>query len=103
TLFPADKLQSLIHLKPGEPANAVQLEGDAEEIVKLYGSKGYLFAHIDPTPEMDDSAATVAYQINVTEGDHYHMGELTIAGLPPASAAKVVEQWQRKQGNQFDD
>jgi len=102
-VFPADRLQSLIHLKAGEPANAVQLGEDLEEIRKLYGTKGYLFAHADPTPEMDDSAATVSYQLSMTEGDLYRMGELTIDGIPPANAAKMAEQWQLKKGNPFDD
>jgi outer membrane protein assembly factor BamA len=103
SVFGTDKLQSLIHLKAGEPANAVQLADDLEQIHKLYGTKGYLFAHADPTPEMDDAAATVSYQLSVTEGDQYRMGELTIDGIPQANAAKMAEQWQLKKGDPFDD
>ena len=103
SVFPVEKLQTLIHLKAGEPANAVQLTDDLEEIRKLYGTKGYLFAHADPTPEMDDSAATVSYQLSMTEGDQYRMGELTIDGIPAANAAKMAEQWQMKKRDPFDD
>ena len=102
-VLPTDKLQSLIHLKAGEPANAVQLTNDLGEVRKLYGTKGYLFAHADPTAEMDDSVASVSYQLSVTEGDLYRMGELTIDGIPPGNAAKMTEQWQLKKGNPFDD
>jgi len=102
SVFPVEKLQTLIHLKAGEPANAVQLTDDLEEIRKLYGTKGYLFAHADPTPEMDDSAATVSYQLSMTEGDQYRMGELTIDGIPAANAAKMAEQWQLKKRDPFD-
>ena len=91
------------HLNAGEPANAVQLTNDLEEVHKLYGTKGYLFAHADPTPEMDDSAASVSYQLTVTEGDLYRMGELTIDGIPPANEAKMAQQWQLKKGQPFDD
>lgn len=103
TVLPADKLQPLIHLKADEPANAVQLNDDLEEVRKLYGTKGYLFAHADPTAEMDDSAATVSYQLSVTEGELYRMGELTIDGIPPPNATKMAEQWQMKKGDPFDD
>jgi outer membrane protein assembly factor BamA len=103
SVFPVEKLQTLIHLKAGEPANAVQLTEDLEEIRKLYGTKGYLFAHADPTPEMDDSAATVSYQLSMTESDQYRMGELTIDGIPAANAAKMAEQWQLKKRDPFDD
>jgi outer membrane protein assembly factor BamA len=103
TVFPADKLQSLIHLKTGEAANAVQLTNDLEEVRKLYGTKGYLFAHADLTPEIDDSTATVSYELSMTEGDLYRMGELTIDGIPPENASKMTGQWQMKKGDAFDD
>jgi len=102
-VFPNDKLQSLINLKAGEPANAMQLLDDLEQVRKLYGTKGYLFAHADQTPEMDDATATVSYQLSVSEGDLYRMGELTIDGIPPANAAKMTAQWQLKKGDPFDD
>jgi outer membrane protein insertion porin family len=101
--FPADKLQALIHLKTGEPADAVQLADDLQEIQKLYGTKGYLFAHVEPTPEMDDSQATVRYDLGVTEGDFYRMGELKIDGVSADSSQKIATQWQMKTGDPFDD
>ncbi len=101
--FPADKLQALIHLKTGEPANAVQLGDDLQEVQKLYGTKGYLFARVEPTPEMDDSQATVRYDLGVTEGDIYRMGELKIDGVNADSSQKIVAQWQMKAGDPFDD
>ncbi len=101
--FPADKLQALIHLKTGEPADAVQLVGDLQEIQKLYGTKGYLFARVEPTPEIDDSQATVRYNLGVTEGDFYRMGELKIDGVSADSSQKIATQWQMKAGDPFDD
>jgi outer membrane protein assembly factor BamA len=101
-LFTDGQLQELIHLKAGEPANAVQLNDDLDEIHKLYGTKGYLFAHADPTPEMDDAQSTVRYQISVTEGDLYRMGELQIDGLDADGAKKMFAQWQLKKGDPYD-
>lgn len=101
--FTDGQLQELIHLKNGEPANAVQLGDDLDEIHKLYGTKGYLFAHADPTPEMDDAQSTVHYQISVTEGDLYRMGELLIDGLDPDAAKKISAQWQLKKGDAYDN
>jgi outer membrane protein assembly factor BamA len=101
--FTDGQLQELIHLKNGEPANAVQLVDDLDEIHKLYGTKGYLFAHADPTPEMDDAQSTVHYQISVTEGDLYRMGDLLIDGLDPDGAKKISAQWQLKKGDAYDN
>ena len=101
--FPTDKLQALIHLKPGQPANAVQLDSDLEAVQKLYGTKGYLMAYVKPVPTLDDSAATVAYELNVNEGDQFRMGDLTVDGIDQAAADKLIAQWQIKKGDVFDD
>lgn len=100
--FPAEKLQSLIHMIPGEPANAVQLQKDLEVVQKLYGTKGYLAASIAPRTQMDDSAATVAYTLEINEGDVFRMGELQLDGIDPGAADKLVAQWQMKKGDVFD-
>jgi outer membrane protein assembly factor BamA len=102
-VFPDGQLQELIHLKSGEPANAVQLGNDMDEVHKLYGTKGYLFAHADPSPEMDDAQSTVHYQISITEGDLYRMGELQVDGLDADLTQKVVAQWQLKKGDPYDN
>jgi outer membrane protein assembly factor BamA len=101
-VFPAEKLRDLIHLKSGEPANSVELEEDLQQIHKLYGTRGYLFAHADAVPTMDDTAATVAYQLNVTEDEMYRMGELSIDGIPPENSKKMLAQWQMKKGDPYD-
>lgn len=101
--FPAQQLQGLIHLKMGEPADAVQLQGDIEKIEKLYGTKGYLLSRIQVQPTMDDARATVAYQLNVFEGDQFRMGDLLIDGID-AKASKALEaQWQIKRGEVYDN
>jgi outer membrane protein assembly factor BamA len=101
-VFPAEKLRDLIHLKAGEPANSVELEDDLQQIHKLYGTKGYLFAHADAVPTTADAAETVAYQLNVTEDEMYRMGELNIDGIPPENAKKMLAQWQMKKGDPYD-
>jgi outer membrane protein assembly factor BamA len=102
-VFPADKLQELIHLKTGEPANAVQLNQDLDQIHNLYGTQGYLFAEVAPTPVMDDTHSAVSYQLNVSEGDLYRMGELQMDGLDPQASNKIAAQWQMKKGDAYDN
>ncbi len=101
-VFSADQLQGLIHLKNGEPANAVQLSDDLDAIHKLYGTKGYLAARVDPKADMDDAMSTVSYRLKVTEGDQYRMGELSIDGIPLDNAKKMAAQWQLKKGEPYD-
>jgi outer membrane protein assembly factor BamA len=103
TVFPGEKLQELIHLKPNEPANAVQLDEDLEHVQKLYGTKGYLLASVSSVPEMDDAHSTVAFLLNVNEGELYRMGELEINGISADAAKKIATQWQLKSGSPYDD
>lgn len=101
--LPSQKLQELIHLKVGDPANAVQLSEDLESVQKIYGTKGYIFARVDPTPELDDANSTVAYELNVTEGDQYKMGNLELDGLDDDAARRMAAQWQIKKGEPYDN
>jgi len=103
TAFPTDQLQKLMHVKNGEPANAVQLAQDVEAVQKLYGTKGYLAAQVRPNPAMDDTQATVRYMLKVTEGDVYRMADLEIDGLADDVAKRMATQWQMKKGDPFDD
>jgi len=100
---PVEKLQALVHLKKGEPANAVQLQSDLEAVQKLYGTKGYLTAAVRPRPALDDSAASVAYDLEVAEGDVFRMGDLLIDGIDAKAANELAAQWQIKKGNVYDD
>jgi outer membrane protein insertion porin family len=103
SVFPADKLQPFIHLQAGQPANAVQLADDLEGARKHYGSRGYLGASIQPAPEFNDEASTVNYQLQVREGDVYHMGELEIRGLDTRATARIGDLWNLHEGDIFDD
>ena len=102
TVFPADRLKSLLHLPAGQPANAVRLEEDIQAIRQLYGTKGYMAAALHPTPQMDDSQATVNYAIEVHEGDIYKMGDLTIRGLDRQTTERLQEAWQLRGGDPYD-
>ena len=80
-----------------------QMQQDLLAIEKLYGTKGYLDARITPNAEINDSQGTVAYRINVSEGDLYRMGELHIDGIDDAAINKIFAQWQMKKGDPYDN
>jgi len=101
-VFPVEKLQPLIHLQTEEYANAVQLVSDLEAVQKLYGTRGYLAARVHAVPQMDDAQSTVSYQLQVHEGDVYHMGELEIQGLDARTTARLAEGWKIRGGDVYD-
>lgn len=102
TVFPAEKLQPLIQVQAGQPANAVQLGKDFEAVNKLYGTRGYMAAGVQPQPQMDDTQSTVTYQLQVHEGDVYKMGDLDIQGLDKRTTVRLFDDWKLLGGDVYD-
>ncbi len=100
--FPSTQLQSLIQLKPGQPADAVELDKDLREVKELYGTKGYMAVRVKAKPIMDDAAATVHYDLEVEEGEVYKMGELEIRGVDEKTKNKLVFDWKLGEGQVYD-
>jgi outer membrane protein assembly factor BamA len=102
SVFPATKLASFLHAQPGKPANQVQLEEDLKNVAKLYGTRGYVRAAPQLHSQLDDSQATVAYTIELKEGQRYNMGEIDLEGLDEKTKARVHEDWKLRQGEPYD-
>ena len=102
TAFPTEELQTLIQLKTGKPANAVELDKNLNAISALYGTKGYMAAKVIAKPVMDDSTAAVHYDFNVQEGAIYKMGDLEVRGLDENIRNKIVFDWKLLEGQVYD-
>ncbi len=100
--FPAEKLQSMIHAQPGQAINAEQLHTDLQAIQKFYGSRGYMLANVKPIPEFNDTASTVAYTLQVDEGEVFHLGDLDIQGLDAKTVNRLREAWILREEDPYD-
>jgi len=100
--IPSAELQTHIHAKVGEVANTVQLSDDLRTVQELYASRGYVTATIKADAHFDDKAAKVAYQLAVSEGDVYHMGELEFRGLDNNLTARLRNAWKLRAGDVYD-
>jgi outer membrane protein assembly factor BamA len=98
TALDSAKLQTLVHLKAGEPANLVQLKSDMNSVHASYKKLGYLDALARTEAEYDDPAAKVTFRIVITEGKVYHYGPLLVEGLSEDQSASVQSQWQKLSG-----
>ena len=92
----------LVHLTPGQPADAVRLLRDLENVGKLYRSHGYMTVQVKPDAHFDDNKSTVHYDLNIVEGDLYKMGELEILGLDTQAKARMVEAWTLREGQPYN-
>jgi outer membrane protein assembly factor BamA len=100
--IPTDMLQSMVPVRPGQPANTVQLADDLAAVKTLYGSRGYIAAAIKPQAQFDEAAGTVAIRIEVNEGYIYHMGDLEFRGIDNSLTAKLRSAWKIRPGDVFD-
>jgi outer membrane protein assembly factor BamA len=98
----ANQLRPVLHLTMGQPANAVKLLRDLEDIRKLYRSRGYMTAQIKTDTQFDDDKSTVRYSISVSEGDPYKMGEVEILGLDSQSKARMQNAWTLHAGQPYN-
>jgi outer membrane protein insertion porin family len=92
----------LVHLPPGQPADAVRLLRDVETVTKLYRSRGYMTVQVKPDAQFDDEKSAVHYDLNVVEGDLYKMGDLEIAGLDTQSKARLQAAWTLREGQPYN-
>jgi outer membrane protein insertion porin family len=100
--FPADVLEKLLTVRPGQPANPHQLEKDLSELRRLYGTRGYMRESAEIKPDLDSMNHTVAYAVTVVEGDQYRFGGLKIDGLEARAAARIGEKWLMREGDYYD-
>lgn len=100
--FKADKLQSMIHAQVGQTINAEQLRKDLDAVQKFYGTRGYMLATVKPVPDFDDAASSVAYKLEVNEGDVFHLGELDIQGLDAKTVDRLREAWTLREADPYD-
>jgi outer membrane protein assembly factor BamA len=100
--IPSDTLQPFLHAKIGQSANTVQLDTDLRAVQELYGSRGFVTATIKAVAEFDDAAGTVSYQLEVTEGAVYHMGELAFRGIDNNLEARLRAAWKIRPGDVYD-
>jgi outer membrane protein assembly factor BamA len=96
------ELAPLLHLPTGQPADAVRLLRDLENVSKLYRSRGYMMVQIKQDAQFDDDKSTVHYTLNVVEGNVYKMGELEITGLDTQATARMRAAWTLHQGQTYN-
>ena len=97
-----DELAPLLHLPTSQPADAVRLLRDIENVGKLYRSRGYMTIQIKPDAQFDEEKSTVHYDLNIVEGDLYKMGELEILGLDTQATARMQAAWTLREGQPYN-
>jgi outer membrane protein assembly factor BamA len=99
--YSAQELNAALKLKQGDVADLMKIERSWSEVRGVYGKKGYLGVRLKLESVFDDARRLVTYQVALTEGPQYRMGQVTIAGLPEDEAGRVKAAWGLKSGEVF--
>ena len=96
------ELAPLLHMPPGQPADAMRFLDDVQTVDKLYRSRGYMAVQIKADAQFDDEKSTVHYDLTIVEGDRYKMEKLEILGLDTQAKAQMEAAWTLRQGQPYN-
>jgi outer membrane protein assembly factor BamA len=102
TVFSESELAKLIPIEPGELFSRTKIAKGLNAARKLYESQGYINFTPVPTPEMNDEAATLAFNIDVDEGQQFRFGELDVQGMEDAHREMLLSAWQGLRGRPYN-
>jgi outer membrane protein insertion porin family len=103
TVFPAAILEATMQMKSGDIANGLKIENGWQTIKDGYGRRGYLDMKLKAQAQFDDAAHQISYQVTITEGAQYRMGEMVITGLSVEAEKRLRHDWQIAPGDIFDN
>lgn len=89
-------------LTVGQPADGNKIVAMWQSIRAAYGHRGYIDATVEPNETFDEAAHRASYQVNISEGDQYHMGNLVLTGLAVEAERSLRAAWRIPQGQVFD-
>jgi outer membrane protein insertion porin family len=103
SVIPFPDLAKLIHAKVGAPVNSIELEQDSLALLTLYHPKGYLNADVNLKSTLDDAGHLAAYEIQIRQGDLFHIGKIEIKGLDDARTRSFEQLSCLHPGDPFND
>jgi outer membrane protein assembly factor BamA len=97
-----DKLTEGLGQRVGDPANLIKFNRGLDAARAIYEKSGYLEAEFAVKKIFEESDGSVSFDIGVTEGIQFRMGELEITGLLGNAAEGFRKAWKLKRGDVFD-
>jgi outer membrane protein assembly factor BamA len=101
--IPAAQLDALVNLVPGGSANGMQIEGAWEKVRTAFENLGYLDVDVDALPHFDQANRRVSYDVKITAGPQYRMGQLVLSGVSMEGERRLREAWKIAPGAVFND
>ncbi len=95
-------LTQLLGISAGDVANGMTIEAGWDRIREEYGRLGYLEAALTTATSYDETAHTVAYSVNISEGAPFTFGEMVLTGISASAEKRLRDAWPVAPGASFD-
>lgn len=79
-LFTDEEIEKETVLKEGMVFNELQFDRDLFQVRTLYYNKGYAFARVEPTKEINRKEERIDINLDITEGSLAYIGKIEITG-----------------------
>lgn len=99
----SSEMDKLVEIKQGELANGMRIEELWNDVQLAYKRAGYLDVSLSPLPRFDEGEKRVHYDVTVTEGPQYRMGNLVLTGLSVEGERRIRAAWSIAPGAVFDE
>jgi len=102
-LFTEEELLRTLDLQAGEIFDQKTVRKSLEEIDKVYGMRGYIFAWIDPLVSLDDAALTADLTLRVQEGEKFFLRRLEFEGNSSTKDKVLRREVRMREGDVFNE
>jgi outer membrane protein assembly factor BamA len=103
--FSPEELRRTIHIADGEVFSTADARRGFEALRRLYTGHGYI--DFVPFPELvvDEQAALITMQVDLSEGVPFRVGTLALDGEAPTpeAAARLQESWKKYEGHIYNN
>ncbi|HSS99367.1 MAG TPA: POTRA domain-containing protein, partial [Terriglobales bacterium] len=91
TVFTEDELRKAARLTAGEPFSFAGTRRAIESISRLYGTKGYIDASIEPVMQVDDEKQQIDLTLKLSEEAQYRVRTLEILGMDDVAKNRLAD------------
>lgn len=101
-IIKSEYLKRISKLKKGKYYNIKKRNKLMEEIQKLYGSLGYIYAQISPVENLDPTKKIADLTLKIYEGDVAYVGKLEFKGNTYTKDRVIRREWFLREGQRFN-
>lgn len=101
-ILPEKTLQDLVHIKKGDIFSRKTVIESDKGIIDALGNKGYAFANVDATPDIDKKNRTVFLNLTVEPGHLTYVDQIHFVGNDAANDSVLRQALRQMEGGLFN-